>query len=267
MPELRKRVQKLYFIECIGWFFFYMREYYKSKTEEDRNRNKMSMMKYVLDGLVAHNELASKLFNLEPTTTALLSLASGSLNLYLVWKWYCTYLLIFANCFSILFSTLNLILMLSCHDIIWMNKLTALAEVLKNTAVNHPYLAGTAALFSLTILILRKVHYRFVVYPGKYKYIQRWEEGLIAAIWEDTAIQGSKTWILRIYKLFLREMLPYEAGTSNITHLKPSLSTTTKMQEVLIALDRHRRQIVFYKGIDEESQYQYSHCGLSRILR
>ena len=63
-----------------------MREYYKSKTEEDRNRNKMSMMKYVLDGLVAHNELASKLFNLEPTTTAFLSLASGSLNLYLVWK-------------------------------------------------------------------------------------------------------------------------------------------------------------------------------------
>ena len=50
-----------------------------------------------------------------------------------------------------------------------MNKLTALAEVLKTTATNHPYLAGTAALFSLTILVLRKIHYRFVVFPGKCK--------------------------------------------------------------------------------------------------
>ena len=79
-------MQKFYFLECIGWFIFYLREYYRSKTEEDRFKNKMSMVKYTLDGLVAHNELAGKLFALEPTTTALLSLLSGSVNLYLVWK-------------------------------------------------------------------------------------------------------------------------------------------------------------------------------------
>lgn len=48
----------------------------------------MAMLKYVLDGLLAHNEIAQKLFTIDPRNLSLLGLASGALNLYLVWKWY-----------------------------------------------------------------------------------------------------------------------------------------------------------------------------------
>lgn len=46
----------------------------------------MAMLKYVLDGLLAHNEIAQKLFTIDPRNLSLLGLASGALNLYLVWK-------------------------------------------------------------------------------------------------------------------------------------------------------------------------------------
>jgi len=86
LGEMRKKVAVLYFLECLGWLIYYTREFYKSKTEEDRYRNKMAIAKYFLDGLCAHNELACRLFSLDPKVTSVLSLLSGSLNLYLVWK-------------------------------------------------------------------------------------------------------------------------------------------------------------------------------------
>jgi hypothetical protein len=86
LGELRTRVATFYFFECVGWLIFYAREYYRSKTEEDRYKNKMSMIKYLLDGLCAHNELSGKIFHLEPKVTSMLSLLSSSVNLYLVWK-------------------------------------------------------------------------------------------------------------------------------------------------------------------------------------
>ena len=86
MQVLKKKVQSLYLVECIGWFLFYLREWVRAKDDEEKSRHLMAMGKYILDGLVAHNELANKLFNLEPTTTSVLSLLSGGLNIYLVWK-------------------------------------------------------------------------------------------------------------------------------------------------------------------------------------
>jgi hypothetical protein len=35
LGELRKRVALLYFLECVGWFIYHAKEYYKSRTEED----------------------------------------------------------------------------------------------------------------------------------------------------------------------------------------------------------------------------------------
>ena len=86
MPEIRKKVQSLYLVECIGWFLFYLKEWIKAKDDEEKSRHLLSMGKYLLDGLVAHNELGNKLFNLDPTTTSVLSLLSGGFNIYLVWK-------------------------------------------------------------------------------------------------------------------------------------------------------------------------------------
>lgn len=55
LGDLRKKVALLYFIECVGWFIYHAKEFYKSTTEEDEYKNKMAMLKYVLDGLLAHN--------------------------------------------------------------------------------------------------------------------------------------------------------------------------------------------------------------------
>lgn len=86
LGTLRQKVASYYFLECVGWFIYHGKEYYKSKTEEDEYKNKMAMLKYVLDGLLAYNELSSKLFNISPKSTAILSVLSAALNIYLVWK-------------------------------------------------------------------------------------------------------------------------------------------------------------------------------------
>ena len=46
----------------------------------------MAIVKYILDGLVAHNEVSYKIFSISPKIACLLSLASGLLSLHLVWK-------------------------------------------------------------------------------------------------------------------------------------------------------------------------------------
>ena len=47
-----------------------------------------------------------------------------------------------------------------------MNKIRVIAESVKHFAEAHPYLTGSAALFSIFILLLRKIHYKFIVYPS-----------------------------------------------------------------------------------------------------
>jgi len=48
----------------------------------------MAIIKYVLDGLVAHNDFSLKTFSIDPKITSAMSLTSAFLNLYLVWKWF-----------------------------------------------------------------------------------------------------------------------------------------------------------------------------------
>lgn len=86
LGKLRQKVASFYFLECVGWFIYHAKEYYNAKTEEDEYKNKMAMLKYILDGLLAHNELPNKLFGMEPKNAAILSLLSGLLNVYLIWK-------------------------------------------------------------------------------------------------------------------------------------------------------------------------------------
>jgi hypothetical protein len=50
-----------------------------------------------------------------------------------------------------------------------MNRLNAVLESLKLVITSHPYLTGIAAVFGLAVLLLRKMHYRFVVFPGTLK--------------------------------------------------------------------------------------------------
>lgn len=46
----------------------------------------MAIIKYVLDGLIAHNEFIFKAFSIKPKTASAMSFASAFLSLYLVWK-------------------------------------------------------------------------------------------------------------------------------------------------------------------------------------
>ena len=66
LGEMRKKVAVLYFLECLGWLIYFTLEFYKSKTEEDRQKNKMAIVKYLLDGMCAHNELGCHYSVLSP---------------------------------------------------------------------------------------------------------------------------------------------------------------------------------------------------------
>ena len=41
-----------------------------------------------------------------------------------------------------------------------------ITESMKTFVFNHPFISGTAVLFSLALLILRKIHYKFIVFPS-----------------------------------------------------------------------------------------------------
>ena len=86
LVHLRKRLANLYFMECIGWLIYHFTEYFNASTKEDKFKNKMAVIKYVLDGLIAHNDFSLKLFSTDSKITSLMSVTSGFLNLYLVWK-------------------------------------------------------------------------------------------------------------------------------------------------------------------------------------
>jgi hypothetical protein len=46
----------------------------------------MAVIKYILDGLIAHNDFTHKMFKIDNKVTSLMSVTSGFLSLYLVWK-------------------------------------------------------------------------------------------------------------------------------------------------------------------------------------
>jgi hypothetical protein len=46
----------------------------------------MAIIKYILDGLVAHNDFTKKSFTLDANVTSILGIISAALNLYLIWK-------------------------------------------------------------------------------------------------------------------------------------------------------------------------------------
>ena len=86
LPTLRKRVLDIYFFECLGWVCFYLYEYFKSDSEESRYKNKMSVVRYLLDSLVSHNEFSRKLFHIDPKISCLIGLVSSCINVHLIWK-------------------------------------------------------------------------------------------------------------------------------------------------------------------------------------
>jgi nitrate reductase gamma subunit len=47
-----------------------------------------------------------------------------------------------------------------------MERLTQILHAFKYAAIQHPYLTGTVALFGIAVLVLRRIHQRFVVYPS-----------------------------------------------------------------------------------------------------
>lgn len=86
LVRLRTNVANIYFLECLGWLIYHLYEYMRSKDEEARHRNKMLIIKYIMDALVSHNDFSRKMFTLNPKIISLIALASSYFNLYLIWK-------------------------------------------------------------------------------------------------------------------------------------------------------------------------------------
>lgn len=86
IPSLKRNVANIYFLECIGWLIYHSYEYIRSKDEESRYKNKMMMIKYVLDTFTSHNDFSQRLFTANPKIISTIGFISSLLNLYLVWK-------------------------------------------------------------------------------------------------------------------------------------------------------------------------------------
>lgn len=65
---------------------FYLYEYSRAETEEARHKNKMSVVRYLLDTVVSHNEFSKRRFTINPKVTCLIGLLSSLINISLVWK-------------------------------------------------------------------------------------------------------------------------------------------------------------------------------------
>lgn len=81
-----------------------------------------------------------------------------------------------------------------------MNRLMGLLEPFKDNIRAHPYIFGVTAVLSLMIWVLRKVHYRFVVFPGKDQMSQICRVGRIAATASTTGIPTIGGWTAKILK-------------------------------------------------------------------
>lgn len=86
VPAIKRRIANMYFLECLGWLVNYLHEYYRAENEEQRHRNAIVIVRYVLDSIISHNEFSLRCFTLEPKVTSILGVCSSILNIYLVWK-------------------------------------------------------------------------------------------------------------------------------------------------------------------------------------
>jgi len=86
LAGLRKNVADLYFVECLGWLAYYLYEWWKGGDEELKEKNKLSVLRYLLDSVVSHNEFSRRKYTLNPKLACLVGLVSSVLNVYLVWK-------------------------------------------------------------------------------------------------------------------------------------------------------------------------------------
>jgi len=86
LPGMRRRVADLYFLECIGWLIYYSYEYVKAESDEAKNRNKLAVVRYVLDIVISHNDFSGRKMELSNKAVSILGVISSLLNLYLVWK-------------------------------------------------------------------------------------------------------------------------------------------------------------------------------------
>lgn len=86
LPEMRRRVADLYFLECIGWLIYYSYEYWKAESEEAKNKNKIAVVRYLLDIVISHNDFSGRRIEFSNKTVSILGVISSLLNLYLVWK-------------------------------------------------------------------------------------------------------------------------------------------------------------------------------------
>lgn len=86
MAQLRKYVANIYFIECLGWLVYHSYLYLKAEDEEDMEKNKMMVSKYIMDALTSQNDSTIKVLAINPKVASLISVASSLLNLSLVWR-------------------------------------------------------------------------------------------------------------------------------------------------------------------------------------
>lgn len=86
LGELRKRIADLYFFECIGWLLYYSYEYVKADSEEGKRRNRIVIVRYVLDIVISHNDFSGRRMELGGKMISVLGVISSLLNLLLIWK-------------------------------------------------------------------------------------------------------------------------------------------------------------------------------------
>jgi hypothetical protein len=73
--------------------------------------------------------------------------------------------------------------------------MTSFLEASKELIKGHPYIFGITTMLGLAILVLRKIHYKFVVYPGSLLPIQIYKEDLISPTASDINIRTIEAWI------------------------------------------------------------------------
>ena len=86
MALLRKYVANIYFLECLGWLGYHCFLYAKADDEEEREKNKTMVCKYIMDSLTSQNDSSIRVLAIDPKISSLIGVVSSLLNISLVWK-------------------------------------------------------------------------------------------------------------------------------------------------------------------------------------
>jgi hypothetical protein len=86
LGNLKRNVANIYFFECLGWLCYHIYEYSRSNDEQVKEKNKMMILKYVMDSLTSHNDYSNRMFTINPKLASCIGAVSSFLNLYLIWK-------------------------------------------------------------------------------------------------------------------------------------------------------------------------------------